>query len=581
MTKRYLSENKELMKEWDWEANTGLDPSTLTFGSNKKVWWICHLCGHKWQTTIYHRAQNGRSCPICHHGRWIKVQRSLTSQIDPNIAQDWHPTKNGKLLPEMFTKGSRFQAWWKCHICGKEIKRSIKNYRGCVDCHREDRLSEKCIAKRFPELIKSWHPTKNGKLTPYDVFCSDKKFWWKCDKCGYEWKARVDNRAHNRGCPCCANKVLIVGKNDLQTTHPEIAREWHPTKNGKLTPKEVSFGNHKKVWWLCPHGHEYLATINHRTGKNSTSCPVCYSGRQTSFAEQAFYYYIKKLYPDAINRYKADFLGKMELDVFIPSIRIAIEYDGEAWHKNNKAHQEQKKYQKCKKNDIYLIRLKEKDNSAINNADACYIFPDLYLEKNLERIIPKILSKIDYSINRLLRSENIIPLIKIYDVDIKRDKQKILKEYSTEYKKGSFGELYPEIAKEWHPTKNEGLTPYMFKPMSDHKVWWLCPVCGHEYETTIGHRTVGHGCRKCGIEKSTQAKRKAVNMIDPKTNEVIQTFISISDASRKMKISSGNIGMVLKGIRPKAGGYIWRYTDEQENKKYLKDNSQLDFDFEK
>ena len=93
---------------------------------------------------------------------------------------------------------------------------------------------------------------------------------------------------------------------------------------------------------------------------HGTECPKCHSGRQTSFAEQATFYYVKKLFPDAINRYTADFLGRMELDIYIPSIKYAIEYDGEAWHKKTAIHGEEKKYQLCKENAIKLIRLEKK-----------------------------------------------------------------------------------------------------------------------------------------------------------------------------------------------------------------------------
>ena len=36
----------------------------------------------------------------------------------------------------------------------------------------------------------------------------------------------------------------------LAETHPDLAKEWHPTKNGNITPKMISAGNGKKVWWL-------------------------------------------------------------------------------------------------------------------------------------------------------------------------------------------------------------------------------------------------------------------------------------------------------------------------------------------
>ncbi|MBP5694111.1 MAG: zinc-ribbon domain-containing protein, partial [Bacilli bacterium] len=78
--------------------------------------------------------------------------------------------------------------------------------------------------------------------------------------------------------------------------------------------------------------------------------------------------------------------------------------------------------------------------------------------------------------------------------------------YATEVK-GSLAEKFPEVAKERHATKNGNLKPSYFKPRSDFKVWWKCSECGNEYEATIGHRTYGTGCPKCGIKKSALKRR--------------------------------------------------------------------------
>ena len=43
---------------------------------------------------------------------------------------------------------------------------------------------------------------------------------------------------------------LERGVNDLATLYPELAKEWHPTKNGVLTPNNIACGSNKKVWWL-------------------------------------------------------------------------------------------------------------------------------------------------------------------------------------------------------------------------------------------------------------------------------------------------------------------------------------------
>ena len=101
---------------------------------------------------------------------------------------------------------------------------------------------------------------------------SKKKVWW-LGKCGHEWQASVDSRSRGNGCPICANQQLLVGFNDLATVSPNVAREWHPTKNGSLEPTMVSPKANKKVWWLGKCGHEWEALISSRT--NGRGCPYC------------------------------------------------------------------------------------------------------------------------------------------------------------------------------------------------------------------------------------------------------------------------------------------------------------------
>ena len=52
----------------------------------------------------------------------------------------------------------------------------------------------------FPELIKEWHPTKNGELKPEEVTSgSNKKVWWKCEKgLEHEWQTTVNSRTKHK-----------------------------------------------------------------------------------------------------------------------------------------------------------------------------------------------------------------------------------------------------------------------------------------------------------------------------------------------------------------------------------------------
>jgi hypothetical protein len=130
-----------------------------------------------------------------------------------------------------------------------------------------------CLATKNPELVKEWHPTKNGDLTPYDVTPgSQVKAWWICKE-GHEWNAAISSRSYGAGCPYCSgNKVSQ--DNCLATKNPDLAKEWHPTKNGEKTPYNVTKSSNQKVWWQCPVcGHEWEAVVANRSVGNG--CPAC------------------------------------------------------------------------------------------------------------------------------------------------------------------------------------------------------------------------------------------------------------------------------------------------------------------
>lgn len=125
-----------------------------------------------------------------------------------------------------------------------------------------------------PLLLEQWDRERNGTLTPGDVTPgSHKKVWWRCSR-GHRWRAEVKSRTLlGAGCPVCAGKVTAPGENDLATLYPDLAAQWHKSKNGALTPQDVRPGSHKRVWWICERGHEWQALVTARTA--GEGCPVC------------------------------------------------------------------------------------------------------------------------------------------------------------------------------------------------------------------------------------------------------------------------------------------------------------------
>ncbi|MFJ3388908.1 zinc-ribbon domain-containing protein [Lysinibacillus sp. NPDC086135] len=140
-------------------------------------------------------------------------------------------------------------------------------------------LKDNAMLKVRPELFDEWDFEKNDKLG-LEVYKatkgSNKKAWWVCrDNKEHKWDAMINSRTKGTGCSYCRG-LKVNNTNSLTSLNPELAKEWHPTKNGDLTPHDVTCGSHTRVWWKCRthENHEWEATINSRTNMN-TSCPYC------------------------------------------------------------------------------------------------------------------------------------------------------------------------------------------------------------------------------------------------------------------------------------------------------------------
>ena len=111
-------------------------------------------------------------------------------------------------------------------------------------------MAKSTIDSTHTYLVEEWHPTKNGELKPSGfTFGSNKKVWWKCPKGDdHEWMTGVNDRARGGGCPFCAGRKTSKD-NCLAVLNPDLAKEWHPTKNGDLSPVDFTCGSVKRVWW--------------------------------------------------------------------------------------------------------------------------------------------------------------------------------------------------------------------------------------------------------------------------------------------------------------------------------------------
>lgn len=478
--------NPVLAREWQDTKNKPLDPGRISSGSPKRVWWKCEK-GHEWQASIASRSQ-GTGCPFCSGRRAVEGENDLAT-LNSKLAREWHPAKNGRLGPSQIKLYSNQKVWWRC-AKGHEWLSTAGNRamgRGCPYCAGRKVWKGYNDLKTVNSILaQEWHPTKNAALTPCDVTASsNQKVWWRCAG-GHEWRASAAHRSAGTGCPYCSGQRVLAGYNDLATRNPRLAGEWHPVRNGSLTPDTVTAATARKVWWKCKTGHEWQATINSRSG--GRNCPYCSQEGKTSFAEQAIFYYCNLLF-DARSQYRA--CPRLEIDIYLPEIRIGIEHDGLYFHSSPAAlEREKRKNETLKRMGIWLIRVKEGESRPADFQERVIYYCSVQKSySGLEEAIRQILQWISSRTGKNYTA----------DIDIQRDYISILQQYMGKLKENSLSRD-PVLMKLWNQERNQELLPSFFSTGSSKKVWWHCTK-GHEWKAVISSVAAGNRCPYCANRK--------------------------------------------------------------------------------
>ncbi|MCR4702172.1 MAG: hypothetical protein K5665_00755 [Saccharofermentans sp.] len=435
------------------------------------------------------------------------------NQNNSHLIEEWDYEGNAPLTPFDVSYACNDSVSWKCskgHIFPAVIANRTRGS-GCPYCSGRKVLSGfNDLATKYPEIATEWDYEKNFPLTPDRISsASNSTYMWICPR-GHSYDCSADKRTlRGSGCPYCSGKRVLVGFNDLKSQYPEYAKEWDYEKNMGLidksgrdisTPDKISTHSNHNVYWLCPFGHSFKMKPNDRTSRHR-GCLECSKELRTSFPEQALYYYVKQYYPDAING-NEDIIG-MELDIYIPPLKIAVEYDGVKWH--NRIEQEKKKNRLCSEKGIKLIRVREESLSLYEDC-YCIRLEKPKVDNDLSAAIKKVLCFIDDSID--------------YEIDIDKDAMTIYSSYISLRKTNSLANIYPEVAKEWHPTMNKLLTPEMVTPYTHKKVFWL-GKCGHSFPASISNRVIHRSsCPFC----SGRSVLKGFNDLESQFPEIIKNW---------------------------------------------------------
>ena len=196
----------DIAKQWAYDLNAPLSPEHFRPQANKKVWWRCEN-GHTWKTTLNNRVRHRTGCPACSHRTVRATDEWNLAAVNPILASEWHPEKNGDLRPRDVFPQSNQKIWWQCskgHEWPAMVASRAKGS-GCPYCYGRYATKENNLASKYPELLAEWDRERNVNLSPSNFTPHvGKKVWWRCTK-EHSWQATIYNRAKNKsGCPVCA-----------------------------------------------------------------------------------------------------------------------------------------------------------------------------------------------------------------------------------------------------------------------------------------------------------------------------------------------------------------------------------------
>lgn len=209
-----IDSQHEALKWWDHGPNDETDLHTVTVRATRSFHWLCPECDHSFMASVNDMTRWLR-CPRCEEAR----------------SAEWN---------------REYERWKVTPVAA------------------------------VPELLAAWADEDD----PHQVMVVDRGPLRRF-RCPVGHHPRIEPYTYmNSGCPSCrgAKTRASTDKKWLADTLPEIASQWHPTKNGKHTPSNVVWDSKRTVWWLDPAcGHEWEDTVRARDKYERWRCPECRS----------------------------------------------------------------------------------------------------------------------------------------------------------------------------------------------------------------------------------------------------------------------------------------------------------------
>lgn len=442
----------------------------------------------------------------------------LLAVVAPELAGQFVAERNAGIDLAALSAGSAKKVWW-VGLCGHEWESSPYNRlrgQGCPFCAGARVLAGfNDLATLRPDLAAEWHPIKNGGVFPSAVSrSSGKKAWW-IDSLGHEWETNISGRANGSGCPFCAGVKLLPGFNDLATKLPDLAAQWHPTRND-VTASGVPPMSGSKAWWLCPDGHEWFATIRNRA--NGNGCPVCKVPRGEEFAAEKRRRRAegkparkRVVDPDRVSQGLVP--GHNDMATTHPNLVGEFHPFKNAPFTPSTvvAGTGKKIWWQCPHGHEWETTGNSRASSGtgcptcagqrilVGYNDLATVRPDLAAEWHATKNNDRRPSEVTISNGKKAwwladcghEWEAVVSSRTGQGVGCP-----VCSNHKTLAGYNDLATRQPRVARSWHPIKNDGVTPSHINQYSNSMRWWLCEE-GHEWESTVNNRSHGQGCPFC------------------------------------------------------------------------------------
>lgn len=528
----FATEHPELLCEWDYEKNSKL-PSEYACFTSEKVWWVCKR-GHSFRAAIGDRSK-GNGCAKCSEERRVSFpEKAILYYLSNHVEGVLANYREENLAP------------YELDIYIPKYKLAIE-YDGVYGhsdengVARDKRKNKVCLINGISLIRIREFGCPETKDTSIDYMLGEKNdiadaVYYLLDYIKAEYDPTIIYDKDEVNITEDSGEIYSLiefseKENSIVHKAPEIAKMWHPTKNGRINPEYVSIGSLRKFWWLGDCGHEWSSSVQYEV--SSGKCPYC-TGKRV-------------------------LLGFNDLASTNPS--LSKEWDNE---KNNgispftvTAGSGKKVWWKCSLNHSWKASIVSR-----NRGNGCPICANRVAVEGFNDIttIPELLNSWNFK-----RNDSISPT----EISIGSQtkfwwkcpecsfewKASVAKRFSgsgcPECRKkvrsknmqktlvetrGSLAEVCPELLDEWD-YENNNISPTEIISGYTKKVSWKCRICNKQWSATVISRRAGHGCPYCAdVERAKKRQDKLLNRKQP---------ITVTHPQMMMDWDHGNNGSLV------------------------------------